>query len=462
MKRTLTLVAFVVCLNVNAQTFAVDTIFKNGPLDDRINLVFVGDGYQANELNQYVIDVNEILDEIFNQSPFKEYKSYFNAFAIKVISNQSGATHPRTSPDNDCSPVPASTVDTYFGSTFDYANIHRLLVPTKNSALSNVLASHLPLYDQVFVVVNSIYYGGSGGFYATGSTNSNGKEVAIHEIGHSFAYLADEYWAGPQYAVEKANLTQQSNPSLARWKDWIGVAGVGLYEHAESPSWKRPHQACKMRYLNNPFCKVCTETFVERIHSLVPSLVSYLPNETTLPVPETETIDFYLNLVKPNPNTLKITWERNNAIFSKNVESVSLEAASFGEEGDIIRATVIDTTHLTRSSAHTTSHLQVVEWTVGEPVTGISVVERNIDVSIFPNPASQELTISYSLDRPTSVIITLLDASGKKLRTLVNQHQPGGTHEWKFEGELLMKRTGSYLLRFDFARAVFTRKLLKE
>lgn len=458
----LTLIAFVASIGVNAQPFAVDTIFKNGPLDERINLVFVGDGYQVNELNQYVIDVNDMLDEIFNQSPFKEYKNYFNAFAIKVISNQSGATHPRTSPDTDCAPVPALTVDTYFGSTFDYGNIHRLLVPTKNSALSNVLASHLPLYDQVFVVVNSSYYGGSGGVYATGSTHSSGKEVAIHEIGHSFAYLADEYWAGPQYAAEKANLTQQSNPSLVRWKDWIGVAGVGLYDHAESPSWKRPHQTCKMRYLNNPFCKVCTETFVERIHSLVPSLVSYLPDEATLPVPETGTIDFSLNLVKPNPNTLKITWERNDVIFAKNVESVSLGAASFDDEGTLIRATVMDTTQLTRISSHATSHLQVVEWTVGEPVTGISVVERNITVSVFPNPASKEVTISYSLDRPTGVMITLLDASGKKLKTLVSDHQPAGDHSWIFDGDSIMKQPGMYMLQLDFDRAVLTRTLMKE
>jgi hypothetical protein len=462
MKKIVTLIAFIASFSSSAQTFDVDTIFKNGPLDARINLVFVGDGYQSHELDQYVGDVNAILDEIFNQSPFKEYKNYFNAFAIRVISNQSGATHPQTSPDGDCLPVPISTVDTYFGSTFDYANIHRLLVPTKYSALSNVLASHLPLYDQVFVVVNSSYYGGSGGFYATGSTHSSGKEVAIHEIGHSFAYLADEYWAGSQYATEKPNMTQQSNSSLVKWKDWIGVTGVGIYSHAEATSWKRPHQNCKMRYLNNPFCKVCMEAFVERIHSMVQPLVNYSPNETALPVPETGTIDFSLSLVKPQPNTLKITWERDHDVFAKNQELVSIPANSFDNEETLIRATVVDTTELTRSSTHETSHLYVVEWTVGEIVTDISVVERNIDISVYPNPTSGELNISYTLDKPTTVRVSLLDASGKKIKTLINHDQPAGEHQWSFKSDSAMQHPGSYLLKLDFDRSVLIRKLVKE
>lgn len=461
MRKIFILIAFLTGISASAQTFSVDTIFKNGSLSERINLVFLGDGYQSHELDQYVGDVNAILDEIFNQSPFKEYKNYFNAFAVKVISNQTGATHPQTSPDGDCLPVPILTADTYFGSTFDYANIHRLLVPTKSSALSNVLASHLPLYDQVFVVVNSPYYGGSGGFYATGSTHSNGKEVAIHEIGHSFAYLADEYWAGSQYATEKANMTQQSSPSLVKWKDWMGVAGVGIYSHAEDASWKRPHQNCKMRYLNNPFCKVCTETFVERIHTLVRPLINYFPIETTLPIPETGTLDFSLSLVKPEPNTLKITWERNDLIVARNEESVSLPVSTV-EDGAVIRATVIDTTELIRNPGHETSHLYVVEWTIGEVVTDVSVVERKVDVSVFPNPVSSDLNITYTLDRPTMVTITVLDASGKKTKTLVNHDQPAGEHRWSFNSSSVMPHSGSYLLKLDFDRAVLIRKLYKE
>src|SRR5690349_6965632 len=111
MKNIILVLALLVSWPAFAQTFQVDTLFKNGSLIERINLVFVGDGYQVNELGKFRTDVDNIVTEIFSQSPFKEYKNYFNAFAIKVISNQSGATHPRTSPDADCAPVPVLTVD---------------------------------------------------------------------------------------------------------------------------------------------------------------------------------------------------------------------------------------------------------------------------------------------------------------------------------------------------------------
>src|SRR5688572_11825013 len=122
MKNLLVVFSFV-CFASQAQTFEVDTIFKNGGLAERINLVFVGDGYKADELGKYNYDVNDILAEIFNQSPFKEYKNYFNAFAINVISNQSGASHPQTSSNSDCAQVPILTVDNYFGSKFDLGGI---------------------------------------------------------------------------------------------------------------------------------------------------------------------------------------------------------------------------------------------------------------------------------------------------------------------------------------------------
>src|SRR5258708_7869266 len=82
----------------------------------------------------------------------------------------------------------------YFGSTFNYAGIDRLLVPVNSSHIYSVLANNFPQYDQVFVVVNSTKYGGSGGFAATASINSSSAEIAIHEMGHSFAALRDEYW----------------------------------------------------------------------------------------------------------------------------------------------------------------------------------------------------------------------------------------------------------------------------
>lgn len=158
--------------------------------------MFLSDGYQAGELPAYVAQVKAMKDYLFTQAPFQQYRNFFNFYAVQVPSAQSGADHPGTASDEG--PIgtqPVANVNTYFGSTFDYASIHRLVVPQDVIAVNNVLASNFPNYDQVFVV-NSPYYGGSGGGYATATVDPSSHEVAIHEIGHSFAGLADEYAIG--------------------------------------------------------------------------------------------------------------------------------------------------------------------------------------------------------------------------------------------------------------------------
>ncbi|MEM8906974.1 MAG: M64 family metallopeptidase, partial [Bacteroidota bacterium] len=107
-------------MSLSAQIFEVDTIQYSGAEDKRINIVFLGDGYQSQELNQYRQDVNSTVEEIFVTSPFQEYRDYFNVFAILVPSVESGASHPGNAFDEPSgSNHPVSSVNNYFGSTFD-------------------------------------------------------------------------------------------------------------------------------------------------------------------------------------------------------------------------------------------------------------------------------------------------------------------------------------------------------
>ena len=84
---------------MSAQVFEVDTIQYNGSISSRINLVILGDGYQESELNQFALDAGNFSTEFFTQSPYREYRNYFNVFIIKVPSDESGASHPGTAPD---------------------------------------------------------------------------------------------------------------------------------------------------------------------------------------------------------------------------------------------------------------------------------------------------------------------------------------------------------------------------
>ena len=260
---------------LRGQTFPVETIKNNGAKDKRINLVFLGDGYQSTELTQYLIDVNTVVTGMFSQTPFKEYEKFFNVYAVKVPSVESGAKHPGTATDVTEPATPVTNPNNYFGSQFDISNIHRLLLPLKGSIINSTLANNFPDYDQIFVMVNSTVYGGSGGTYATSSKNVSAAEIAIHEIGHSFAGLADEYAIGGQ--GERPNRTIVTDAATIKWKNWLGTNNVGIYP-VGIENWQRPHQNCKMQFLNAPFCSVCQEAFINKIYALVSPIDNFTPS----------------------------------------------------------------------------------------------------------------------------------------------------------------------------------------
>ncbi|MCC3157063.1 M64 family metallopeptidase [Hymenobacter sp. 15J16-1T3B] len=445
-------------------TFQVDTLIKTGPLDQRVNIVFLSDGYQTAQLPQFVNDVRGVAAGLFAQSPFREYQNYFNVFAIRVPSVDAGAKHPRTAPD--CTAMPAATVNNYFGSSFDQNSIHRLLVATRASAVAGVLSTHFPLYDQAFVLVNTTEYGGGGSTaYATFSINASSRETCIHEMGHSFANLADEYWAGPGYARERANQTAQTDPTLVRWAPWVGTGSVGVYPFVENPLWQRPHQNCKMRYLGSPFCNVCRETFVERIHTLVPPVQSFSPASTALSDP-TAAVPFALTLLAPSPNTLRVTWQRDGAPLARNTSQVTVPLTALNTGTHVIRAEVTDTTGFSRATTHAAQHTYVTQWTVTNTATGTHLQASSFEYQLetYPNPVTDALNLSYRLSRPAPVTVTVLDEAGRRVRTVLQERAAAaGTHQWRFTAaELGLRRPGTYRLVLDIDGARVSRPLVKE
>lgn len=366
------------------QKFKVDTLLMNGPIDQRVNYVFIGDGYKATELTKFIKDAQDLIDDLFSQSPFNEYEAYFNAFAISVPSNESGAA---LNPNNP--------IDNYFGSTYGYAGIDRLLVPVKSNRVTSVLADNFPAYDQVFMVVNSTKYGGSGGWVATSSTHYSAPEIAIHEIGHSFADLRDEYWAGSQFAREKANMTQVSDPKKVKWKNWIGTNQIGVYAYPNpGQNWYRPHQQCKMQYLGTPFCGVCKETIVEKVLSLTEPILGYSPTMDSA-VSLNDTVNFELDLLKPDPNTLKLSWSMNDTIDLGNAEKLELknEDVPLGESE--LTVSVFDETALSKKDNAINYRFYTLTWDLTKDfsVNIGSPKKQEFNISVYPNPATNSINI---------------------------------------------------------------------
>ena len=84
-------------------------------------------------------------------------------------------------------------------------------------------------------------------------------------MGHSLGGLGDEYFAGDMYTHEAPNITEESNPELVKWKEFIGKNDIGVYPMAGTTGWYIPHLICKMKQLYTPFCDVCKSTINEEI-----------------------------------------------------------------------------------------------------------------------------------------------------------------------------------------------------
>ena len=126
--------SFITLINVNAQVFPVNTILDNGTPEKRIKFVFLSDGYQESELTTFVTQVQAIKDSFLLHTPFKEYRNFFNFYAVEVPSVESGADHPgNASDENVFNPQPVLEVNTYFNSTFDNSRHPSRIDGTKSS-----------------------------------------------------------------------------------------------------------------------------------------------------------------------------------------------------------------------------------------------------------------------------------------------------------------------------------------
>lgn len=450
-----------------AQVFQVDTLQYNGHPDKYINFIILGDGYTAAEQNEFITDATDLSDYLFSQPPWSNYSNYFNVFAIRVISAQSGAKHPNTS--SDCSSafpqVPVSNPDTYLGCSFDSYGIHRLVVANKTVNVVNVLAANFPNYDQVLIIANSPYYGGAGGTFATSTADAASPEITAHEIGHSFAGLADEYYAGDIYALEKPNMTKQNNPSLVKWKNWVGTGGTGVFQHCcggNSASWYKPHNNCKMQALSQPYCPVCREGIIEAIHDLVDPVAAYSPFSSVVSSPE-QFLPFRLTeLIKPSPNTLKTEWQLGGATIARNVDSVLIDQNTLANGAHTLFVSVVDTGAMLRVDNHASLHVSLVSWTINKTTSGIRIkdAEDRIICAVYPNPASDLLHVYIESGTKGRVSFRVLSADGKTAALATGGLLTNGKYEDKLDVGGLAP--GIYSLIFQVGKVAFSRQFVKQ
>lgn len=240
--------------------------------ENPIEIVIVGDGYTMGDLidgGLFETDAGNMTDKFFSVSPFREYRVYFNVHVVYVASKQSGAD---VSPDKD-------TRNTAFDSTFNSYDIDRLLTVQDAPKVRRSAAKACENPQIIIVLVNSTNYGGSGGEFTVVSKNKQAFLMMLHELGHSFSDLGDEYVDAEAAKVyssfgvdAKPNLETTSDRDEVKWKRYFDIPGyeaVGVYEGGNYVSkgvW-RPQKTCIMRdiYYTYTYCHICREAIARTI-----------------------------------------------------------------------------------------------------------------------------------------------------------------------------------------------------
>lgn len=197
------------------------TIFENGPAAEKVDLVLVGEGYTEGQSAKFLADARRLTDALFATEPFRSRRNDFNVRAILVPAESPGVNRPQV---GEFRRTPLSTEFNIFDS-------ERYLLTLDNRALRDAL-SGVP-YEFLEILVNEEQYGGGGifNFQATVAVDTEFAEyVFVHEFGHHFAGLADEYYTsdvayqtGDEVRPEpwEPNVTALHDASALKWADLL-------------------------------------------------------------------------------------------------------------------------------------------------------------------------------------------------------------------------------------------------
>ncbi len=342
------------------------TLVQNGPSSNRIDLVFVGDGYQDTELDIYAAQVDAIYPDVLLEPPFDGYATYFNVHRVDVVSVDSGV-------DND--PVQGIQRNTALDMGFWCGGTQRLLCV--NVSKANAQANSAPDVDSILAVAHSTTYGGAG--YTDLATLAGGNsatvELALHEFGHAFADLADEYdyggptnWQGGEPSEQNVSTYDEATMASLqkKWHRWLGHPNVSTYEGAKYSRFGiyRPTFDSKMRNLYRPYEEVNSEQIIRDIYRIVKPIDDATPSGIYLGQHV-----FFVDPVDPADHALSIEWSLDGAsIPGANGETLDPSSLGLSPGAYTLSVTVRDDTPLVIRPGFRSQWLtESRSWTIAVP-----------------------------------------------------------------------------------------------
>lgn len=408
----------------------VNKIKDAGPDDKRINFAIVGDGYTAAQLGDYATDCQDIVTDFFNEAPFSNYTNFFNVHTVDVISQESGADHPNI---EESTSHPELEVNTALNGRFDAFGIHRLVVVDNALAFAE-LAVNYPGFDQAIILVNSPFYGGSGGATAVNTLANAASDLALHEVGHSFQGLADEYNSGSN--SERANVTSTSNAGNVKWSDWIGTGGVGEFSRNDN-TLKPVDGECMMEFLNRPFCPVCVEQTIETIYDKISPLETTTPAVANVDFSGND-LDFAITTIKPIPNTLTYEWELNGQPLVDGTEEVTLTASQLPLSSNTLLVRVTDATTLSMKNVN---YVFTYEWTISNQTLPLEWT------SFTAQAEGKANRLDWTISQPENVRHFLVDRYEAGRWVSLEQQPFSGANDYISYDESPLDGTNQYRIR---------------
>jgi hypothetical protein len=264
----------------NPVNVGITKVYSGGEPCRSVDLAFIAEGYKSEEMGKFRDDVKKMADILFAEPPFSEYKGKFNIWAVEAVSQDSGTDIPGEK----------IYVNTALNSGFYTFDVDRYLT-TQDIKGVNDFAAAVP-HDNIIVLINSSRYGGGGVYnYYSGTTTDHplSQKVFLHEFGHGFAGLADEYFSStvaydefypPDVEPWESNITTRVNFE-SKWQKMINKDTpvptpaeekysnvTGLFEGAgySAKGIFRPEMDCRMKTNNQKgYCAVCRNSIKEMI-----------------------------------------------------------------------------------------------------------------------------------------------------------------------------------------------------
>lgn len=245
---------------------------KKGKPEACIDVAILAEGYTADEMDTFYQDAEIACESLFSHEPFKSMQKRFNIVAVASPSQDSGVSVPRL----------GMWKNTAFSSHFSTFYSDRYLTTSRLKSVHDALAG-IP-YEHIIILANTEEYGGGGiynSYTLTTAHHSDFRPVVVHEFGHSFGGLADEYFYDDDVMTDTYPLhvePWEQNVSTrvdfgSKWEDMLpegtpiptpleetGKYPVGVYEGAaySSKGIYRASYNCRMRTNEYPeFCPVC-------------------------------------------------------------------------------------------------------------------------------------------------------------------------------------------------------------